>query len=93
MNKEELAAVHDKLVELAQAGNEQAAEAYLIEQMPRLPEDLRKEIIARAYFESLVDEAEETEAIAAIQERGLAAIEVLENALKELSEESANIDK
>ena len=67
--------------------NEDAAQQFLTEQMPRLPEGVRKEIIARAYFDSLVQEAEEIQDIAEIQMRGLAAIEILEKAIAEIEKE------
>ena len=86
MNTEELTTVYDKLVELAAAGNDEAAQAYLNEQMSRLPEGVRKEIIARAYFDSLAQEAAEIEAIAGIQKQCLAAIEVLERTLAEMKD-------
>ena len=88
MNTEELTAVYDKLLELTGAGNGDAAQTYLIERMPRLPEEVRKEIIARAYFDSVVEEVAEIEAIADIQREGLAAIEILERFIAENKEET-----
>ena len=87
MNVEELTAVYDKLVELTEAGNEDAAQQFLTDQMSRLPEEVRKEIIARAYFDSLVQEAEEIQDIADIQMRGLAAIEMLEKTIADIEKE------
>ena len=55
--------------------------------MSCLPEEVRKEIIARAYFDSLVQEAEEIQDIADIQMRGLAAIEMLEKTIADIEKE------
>lgn len=84
LNAEELAVIHDTLAELAGAGKEAEVRAYLKEQLPRLPENMQKEIMARSYFDALVEEADTIEKISAIQKEGLAVIDVLEKALMEL---------
>ena len=89
MNAEELATFHDKLADLVAAGKEEEADEYLSHHLARLPEDLKNEILGRAFFQSLVDEAQEIEAIADIQKQGLAAVEALE-AVKEAIRKGAN---
>ena len=83
MTQQELEQAYDKLVELKDAGDEQGIKAYLKQQMPRFPEDVRGEILARTYFDALVEEADEIEAIASIQKACLAALEALQKELEE----------
>ena len=83
MTIDELVAVYERLSELTQAGSTAEAQQLLIDHMSRLPESLQKQIITRAYFDSLVEEASEIETIDRIQELGLQAIEAIEKYISE----------
>ncbi len=83
MTTEELVAFHDNLATLVE-GDEEAARVYLGRHLQRLPKELREEILARMYFEEIVNEAQEIEAIAQAQEQGIAAVEALQAVKKEL---------
>ncbi len=83
MTTEELAGVYDKLVTFAQEGKEEQAKTYLSAQYARMPQALQREITTRLFFEAVAQEADEIQNIAAIQEEGLKAIEIMEQYLEE----------
>lgn len=84
MNAEELAAFHDNLADVLTRDGEASAQEYLGLHLSRLPEDLRNEIMGRIFFNEIVNEAQEIEAVAKAQQEGLDAIAVLETIKKEL---------
>ena len=77
MNTEELAAFHDNLADVFARDGEAAAKKYLGQHLARFPNELREEILARIYFQELMDEAGEIEAVANAQQEGVAAMEAL----------------
>ena len=85
MNTEELAAFHDNLADVLARDGEEAASDYLSHHMGRLPDEVRKEILARIFFDEMVKEAGEIEAIAAAQRDSIAAAEALQILKKELN--------
>lgn len=92
MNKEELSAFCDKLAELTEHGTEEEVHAYIDHYYPRLPEDTRKELLFGAFFSAVQEEA----ALREVQEEGLAAVEILENAKKGSTEpknQESRLDK
>jgi len=82
--EERVTEVYETYVGLLQKGKEDAAKAYLEENLSKLPEDLRDKIIALMLNQSLIDEARELETIHTIQEAGLEAVEKLEELKKKL---------
>ena len=84
MTTDELAAFHDNLLNMLERDGEEAAKGYLGRHLQRLPEAVRHEILGRIFFEEIVNEAREIEAIAKVQEQGLMAIKALEALKKEL---------
>ncbi len=88
MTKEELAAFYDKLTELTEHGTEESVRAYVNDQYPRLPENVRNEILFNTLLTSAQDELQEGRVIDKIQEEGLAAAEALEQVKVEIQQES-----
>lgn len=79
---DELVLLHDQLAALVGQDKEEEARALIGENLSRLPEEVRKEMLARTVFDELINEAREIETIAGIQRQGIEATEVL-LALKE----------
>lgn len=84
MTKEELQSFYDKLAALTEAGDESAVRAYVNEQYPRLPEDVRQEIFFNTMLDTLKEETREEAALLQVQEQGLAAADELMRAKAEL---------
>ena len=84
MNVDELAALHDNLSDLVSAGKEEEAREYLCSHLPRLPEELKNQILGFMFFEAIVDEAREIEGVAKMQKDGISAIQALQALKKEL---------
>ena len=84
MTTDEIAAFHDNLADVLAREGEDAAQAYLQQHLQRLPEGVRNEIVARMFFQEIVNEAQEIEESAKVREEGLKAIEVLERLKAEL---------
>ena len=95
MDTEELAAFHDNLADVLARDGEEAAQTYLGQHLQRLPGELRDEIVARTFFDEIVNEAREIEAVAQAQQEGIAALEALEAIKKELEKgkQGGSIDK
>lgn len=79
---DELILIHDQLAALVEQDKEEEARALIAKNLSRLPEEIRKEMLARMVLDELVNEAREIETIAGIQKQGIEATEVL-LALKE----------
>lgn len=77
---------HDKLADLVAAGKEDEAQEYLSEHLQRLPEDLKNEILGLLFMDAIVQEAQEIESIASLQEQAISTIEVLEAVKKRIQE-------
>lgn len=87
MTKEELDTFYDKLADLTSHGTEEDVRAYINDQYPRLPEDVRNEILFNTLLTSVQDEVREGRAVDQLQEEGLAAAEALEQAKAEIEQE------
>ena len=87
MKKEELEAFHEKLSELTQAGSEDDLREYIDYYYPRLPENVRQELLFHTLVDAVKQTAREDAAIAQIQEEGLAAAEKLEQAREQIQKE------
>lgn len=92
MTKEELAVFYQKLAALTETGTEADVRAYIDQQLPRLPEDVRNEVIFSSLFSAIEEEAQEEAAIAEIQDQGLAAADSLEKAREEIQKEATPLD-
>ena len=84
MTTDEIAAFHDNLADVLAREGEDEAQAYLGQHLQRLPEEVRNEILGRMFFDEIVQEAREIEAIAEAQKKALQAHEVLTALKKEL---------
>jgi len=78
MNKEELEAFYGKLAELTERGTEGEVREYVNYHYPRLPEDVRNEILFNTLHDAIKDEIRTEAAILKTQEEGLAAADKLE---------------
>lgn len=87
MTKEELVAFYEKLSALTDSGTEGDVRAYINQEYPRLPEDVRNELLFNTLLTSVKDEAREEASIADIQQKGLAAAESLENTKVQIEKE------
>jgi len=85
MSQEELSAFYDKLAEITERGTEEELRIYVDHYYPRLPENARKEILFNSLLSAVRQEAREEAAIREIQEKGLLAMEALEEMKKELN--------
>jgi hypothetical protein len=68
-----------KLVNLP-VGDEAAARHLLETELPKLPEEVRQEIMGRLYLSAMREENEDVVAIAQLQEKGLDFLDVLRSA-------------
>lgn len=63
---------------LLDAGKEDEAREYLLREFPQLPQDAQDKLLAEMVHIAMEDEVAEDDAITAMQETGLAAIEELD---------------
>ena len=87
MTKEELGTFYDKLAELTEYGTEGDVRAYINEKYPQLPKDIRDELLVNALLTAVQDKVDEERAILQIQEQGLAAARILEEAEAKMERE------
>lgn len=80
MDSTQLTALYEKLTALRAEGKESEARALLIKKLEDLPESVQAEIMLEMFISTMEKEADGLEALARIQEDGLAAAEILENA-------------
>lgn len=78
MTKEELSAFTEKLAEIVEKGTEQELREYVNHYYPRLPEEMRQELL----FSTLLTAVKQEVAVRDVQEKGLAAAKSLEEAKK-----------
>jgi hypothetical protein len=93
MNSQELETIFKHLASLVASGKEYEARAYLGEQLPKLPEDVRNEIMFEMFVEAVQQEAQGREGIANLQEESITAIRSLQDAKKELEDEHSDLHK
>lgn len=84
MDEQELQGFKDKLATLIQSGDEAAVRAYIGEELDRLPESMQSELVFELFASTIEEELRGQEAIAKLQEEGLAAAEILQEAKKQL---------
>lgn len=68
---------------LLDAGREDEAREYLMREFPQLPQEAQDKLLAEMVHVAMEDEAAEDEAITAMQETGLAAVEELDQIEKD----------
>ena len=78
MESETLQIIMDKLASLRELAGDDAAQSYLTEIYPTLPESLQHEIALITFADAMKKEVETRETISEIQEEGITAIEALE---------------
>jgi hypothetical protein len=78
MNTEEMNELYSKIAALEARGDTEAAKALLMEHLPRLPENLRTEIMLEMFTSSLEAEASGLAFKRTLQEEGLRAAKTLE---------------
>jgi len=84
--------LYNKLMELVDAGDEQAAKDFLIEHIKEFPEDVRNKIIFE-FFEDAVDQQiENSTNKAEIQKQGLEALKEIGKAEDSLKDEKKAAD-
>lgn len=77
MNERELKDFKDRLAALATAGDETQVRSFIKDNIQRLPEAMQKELVFNLFYTAVEDELREQEALAQVQEEGLAAAAVL----------------
>ena len=87
MTQEELEAFYDKLSALNASGTEGEVREYVSYHYPRLPENVRQELLFHTLVDAVNQTAREDAAIGQIQKEGLAAIEKLEELRREVEKE------
>ena len=87
MTKEELDAFYEKLSELAGRGTEDEVREYVDYYYPRLPENVRQELLFHTLVDAVKQTAAEDVVIAQVQEEGLAAVEKLEKMREHIQKE------
>jgi hypothetical protein len=91
-NKSEvLIALYNDLAQLQGEGKEQEAQSLLSERFAQLPEDVQGELLARLYLNALAEKVERENAIALVQEKGLATLEALDVLKKKIEEGNKGI--
>lgn len=80
--------LYNDLAAISEQGSEAQVEEFIKERFSQLPEEVKGELLARMYLESVAQRVEEEDTIAAIQERGLEALDELDAEGKQGSEES-----
>ncbi|MBI5644596.1 hypothetical protein HY970_00695 [Candidatus Kaiserbacteria bacterium] len=88
LSPQEIGAIYEKANALMVAGKSEDARAYLMEQLPQLPEDLRNKIVVELLNEAVQEELHELQTIDDIQEEGMAAAELLEELKKKKEKEA-----
>jgi hypothetical protein len=78
MESEKIQVIMDKLVSLRELAGDDAAQSYLAEIYPTLPEGLQREIALLTFMDAMKKEVDTRETIAQIQEEGITAIDALE---------------
>ena len=81
---QQLAEIYSKLLALSDAGDRVGAQAFLKEKFDRLPDDVQADIMTRMYFAVARQEADETDVLAQVQEKGLEVVEALRAVQKKL---------
>ncbi len=87
MNSQELEHIFKHLASLLAAGKDHEARAYLNEQLPKLPEDIRNDIMFEMFTEAIQEEARDRQAIAKLQEESITAIRSMQETQKEIEED------
>jgi hypothetical protein len=85
MEAEKIQDIMNKLASLYALGSEEAAQAYLDEVYPTLPESVQGEIALATFTRAMKKETAERDAIADIQEEGMAVAEALQKIKDEIS--------
>ena len=87
MTQEELEAFYEKLSSLTENGTEGEVREYVNYHYPRLPENVRQELLFHTLVDAVDKTAREDAAVEQIQEEGLAAIEKLEQLKSEIEKD------
>jgi hypothetical protein len=87
MTSDPLAHIYKKLGEHLQAGDEEGAREHLARELKNMPEETRDAIMFELFIDGLQKEVVGREAIAQLQEEGVAAAEILLKAREELENE------
>lgn len=93
MTQEELDAFTAKLAELTEHGTEEEVREYVSYHYPRLPEDMRNDMLFDTMLGAIKDEVREAPVIADLQEKGITAAEVLEQMRESVEREAKEGEK
>ncbi|RJR13125.1 hypothetical protein C4585_02595 [Candidatus Parcubacteria bacterium] len=88
--EKELERLYNQYLELEASGDEAGMKAFVKEEMPKLPEELRKKIMMRMFIGAMEDEVDERDTITEIQEKGIEAIEKLDKLEKDLETDESH---
>lgn len=75
---EELSEFYDTCRMYVDSGDEKTAMEYIGHHMQRFPDEVRKELLARMFFEEIANEAEEISEITTAQKEATEALQALE---------------
>ena len=89
MDHETLLKFYEELSALAEQRNEAQAQELIAKRFSELPENVQAELLARLYFNALEEQGIDADAVAEMQEKGLAALDALEILKKNLESKSA----
>ena len=89
MDYDTLQKFYEQLSTLAEQGDEAQAQELLGKRFSELPEDMQAELLTRLYFNALEEQGRDADAVAQLQEKGLAALDALEIMKKNLESKGA----
>jgi len=84
----ELQRVMTRYTELLEKGSEAEARAFVLEEFPKLPQDVREQVLGEMLTMAIEDKVEEREATKALHEEGIAAFKALDEMEKKAKEKS-----
>lgn len=87
MTQEELTAFYAKLAELVEQSTEQEVREYINHYYPRLPDNVREEILFNTFLDAVDEQRKGEVFIEQIQKEGLEAVDALEELKADIEEE------
>ncbi len=79
--------LYDQFLQIARAGDEEAAKKFLADHLNEFPEETRNEILFAFYEQAVLKQADEVATDVAMKQEGLEALTVLEKAQKDIDNE------
>lgn len=89
MDYDTLLKFYEQLSSLAEQGDESQVRELIGKRFSELPEEMQAELLTRLYFSELEEQGRDADAVAEIQQKSLAALDVLEVLKKNLESKGA----